>query len=83
MAAAGTVPAGMQYLYGSGEAAALSSQAYRALAQHVRASADYRQAGIEVATRTRDLGSKMLAGSVSFEDAENKARTLLSSVLQA
>ncbi|WP_415678891.1 type VII secretion target [Tsukamurella hominis] len=49
----------------------------------VQLMATRQQAGIEVATRTRDLGSKMLAGSVSFEDAENKARTLLSSVLQA
>lgn len=39
-------PAGMQYLYGSGEAAALSAQAYRALSQHVRLNTDYRQAGI-------------------------------------
>ncbi|WP_241211872.1 MULTISPECIES: HAD family acid phosphatase [Sphingomonas] len=59
MAAAGTVPAGMQYLYGSGEAAALSSQAYRALAQHVRASADYRQAGIEVASVVLAPGSSL------------------------
>ncbi|RXZ29978.1 acid phosphatase [Sphingomonas desiccabilis] len=56
---AGTVPAGMQYLYGSGEAAALSSQAYRALAQHVRASADYRQAGIEVASVVLAPGSSL------------------------
>lgn len=36
-APAGGVPAGMQYLYGSGEAAALSVQAYNALVDHVRA----------------------------------------------
>jgi 5'-nucleotidase (lipoprotein e(P4) family) len=58
-AAAAAVPAGMQYLYGSGEAAALSSQAYRALAQHVRASADYRQAGIDVASVVLAPGSSL------------------------
>lgn len=36
-APSGGVPAGMQYLYGSGEAAALSVQAYNALVDHVRA----------------------------------------------
>jgi 5'-nucleotidase (lipoprotein e(P4) family) len=36
-ALATTVPAGMQYLYGSGEAAALSRQAYAGLADYVRA----------------------------------------------
>lgn len=36
VAAPGTVPAGMQYLYGSGEAAALSVQAYNALVDSVR-----------------------------------------------
>jgi 5'-nucleotidase (lipoprotein e(P4) family) len=45
-ASGGTAPAGMQFLYGSGEAAALSAQAYRALSQHVRINVDYRQAGI-------------------------------------
>jgi 5'-nucleotidase (lipoprotein e(P4) family) len=45
-AATGTAaPAGMQYLYGSGEAAALSAQAYRALTQQVRINVDYRQSG--------------------------------------
>jgi hypothetical protein len=33
----GAVPAGMQYLYGSGEAAALSVQAYGALTRYLRA----------------------------------------------
>ncbi|WP_174297186.1 HAD family acid phosphatase [Sphingomonas bacterium] len=33
----GTVPPGMQYLYGSGEAAAISVQAWRAIADHVAA----------------------------------------------
>jgi 5'-nucleotidase (lipoprotein e(P4) family) len=37
VAAPGGVPAGMQYLYGSGEAAALSVQAYNALVDQVRA----------------------------------------------
>lgn len=36
-AAPGDVPAGMQFLYGSGEAAALSAQAYNALVDQVRA----------------------------------------------
>lgn len=33
---AAAIPAGMQYLYGSGEAAAISGQAYNALLDHVR-----------------------------------------------
>lgn len=37
-------PAGMQYLYGSGEAAALSMQAWRALTDHVAAMAKARPA---------------------------------------
>jgi 5'-nucleotidase (lipoprotein e(P4) family) len=37
VAATGGVPGGMQYLYGSGEAAALSVQAYNALVDQVRA----------------------------------------------
>lgn len=39
------VPPGMQFLYGSGEAAALSQQAYGALASYVRARASDLQSG--------------------------------------
>ncbi|MFV0624791.1 HAD family acid phosphatase [Sphingomonas sp. ac-8] len=55
------VPAGMQYLYGSGEAAALSAQAYRALAQQIRINADYRQAGIAAISVALAPGSTLAA----------------------
>jgi len=48
------VPAGMQFLYGSGEAAALSIQAYRGLSTYLAARAADRKAG-------RSLSSVVLA----------------------
>lgn len=52
-------PAGMQYLYGSGEAAALSVQAYRALTQQVRINVDYRQSGSSAISVALALGSTL------------------------
>jgi len=40
---AGTAPAGMQFLYGSGEAAALSLQAYQALWNYLKVEIGYRR----------------------------------------
>lgn len=40
---AGTAPAGMQFLYGSGEAAALSIQAYQALWNYLKVEIGYRR----------------------------------------
>ncbi|MFD1950085.1 5'-nucleotidase, lipoprotein e(P4) family [Sphingomonas arantia] len=51
-----TVPAGMQYLYGSGEAAALSRQAYAGLADYVRASS--RAAPVSVVEGAGPCGAK-------------------------
>ena len=42
-AASGSAPAGMQYLYGSGEAAALSMQAYQALWNYLKNEIGYRR----------------------------------------
>jgi 5'-nucleotidase (lipoprotein e(P4) family) len=41
-------PAGMQYLYGSGEAAAISIQAYQSLWNYLSARVTERQAGVQV-----------------------------------
>ena len=41
--AAGTAPTGMQFLYGSGEAAALSLQAYQALWNYLKVEIGYRR----------------------------------------
>ncbi|MFV1919817.1 HAD family acid phosphatase [Sphingomonas sp. MJ1 (PH-R8)] len=54
-------PPGMQYLYGSGEAAALSAQAYRALTQHVRINFDYRQSGSSAISVALAPGSTLKA----------------------
>lgn len=43
-----TPPPGMQYLYGSGEAAALSLQAYQQLWSYLQARAQDRKAGLEI-----------------------------------
>jgi 5'-nucleotidase (lipoprotein e(P4) family) len=56
-----TAPPGMQFLYGSGEAAALSAQAYRALSQQVRINVDYRQAGIGAISVALAPGSTLAA----------------------
>ena len=50
------VPAGMQYLYGSGEAAALSRQAYAGLTEYVRAQ--MRAPGRSVVEGAPDCGAK-------------------------
>jgi 5'-nucleotidase (lipoprotein e(P4) family) len=47
-AATGKVPAGMQFLYGSGEGAAMSLQAYQILWSYLAARAEDRKAGIEI-----------------------------------
>jgi len=44
----GKVPAGMQYLYGSGEGAAMSLQAYQILWSYLAARAEDRKAGLEI-----------------------------------
>jgi len=54
------VPAGMQYLYGSGEAAALSIQAYRGLSTYLAARAADRKAG-------RSLSSVVLAEGADLD----------------
>lgn len=50
-------PDAMQYLYGSGEAAALSMQAYAALLDHVRAVVAHRPVDSVVLAKGSDLGS--------------------------
>ena len=56
-AAADTPPAGMQYLYGSAEAAAISQQAYAALIGHVRALVKARPADSVVLARDSTLAA--------------------------
>lgn len=56
-----TPPATMQFLYGSGEALALSAQAYNALTVRIRASADYRQLNFPVASLVLAPGSTLEA----------------------
>jgi 5'-nucleotidase (lipoprotein e(P4) family) len=57
VAAPATPPAGMQYLYGSGEAAALSRQAYAALLDHVAARVKARPANSVVLAQGATLAA--------------------------
>jgi 5'-nucleotidase (lipoprotein e(P4) family) len=54
-------PAGMQYLYGSGEAAALSVQAYQALWTYLSQRAAERKAGRPVASAVLAAGATLVA----------------------
>lgn len=53
--------AGKQFLFGSGEAAALGNQAYNALIARIKASADYRQLNFPVASLVLAPGSTLEA----------------------
>lgn len=54
-------PAGMQYLYGSGEAAALSAQAYRVMVGHVAAKVKARPVGSVVLAQGATLAAPQFA----------------------
>ncbi|AHE53087.1 HAD family acid phosphatase [Sphingomonas sanxanigenens] len=62
--------AGMQFLFGSGEAAALGNQAYNALIARIKASADYRELNFPVASLVLAPGSTLDAPR--FVPCENK-----------
>ena len=65
-----TPDAGMQFLYGSGEAAALGNQAYNALIARIKASADYRELNFPVASLVIAPGSSLTAPH--FVPCDNK-----------
>ncbi|MDP5279127.1 HAD family acid phosphatase [Sphingomonas sp. DG1-23] len=58
-AAPGNAPPGMQYLYGSGEAAALSMQAYQALWNYLRTEIGYRRDKTQVRSVVLAPGSTL------------------------
>lgn len=58
-AIAGTAPAGMQFLYGSGEAAALSLQAYQALWNYLKNEVGYRRDKTQVRSVVLAPGSTL------------------------
>lgn len=67
--------AGMQFLYGSGEAAALGNQAYNALIARIKASVDYRELNFPVASLVIGPGSSLIAPK--FVPCDNKPLAII------
>jgi len=78
-AAPATPPAGMQYLYGSGEAAAISQQAFAGLVDYVRAQVRSRPAQSVVLAHGSDLANRQFVpcGDKPFAAVFDVDETLL------